>query len=91
MKRFVAIAAAICTAAALSGCAGLTTLLTAPASKDSTMGQAILQHLELCKRTYRGAIGVGVTGSFDIECPAQPAPAIPGLSADAAMRGRPTS
>ena len=45
----------------------------APAGKEGAMGQAILQHLELCKRTYRGALGAGVTGSFDIECPARPA------------------
>jgi hypothetical protein len=74
MKRFAVIAAAISTAASLCGCAGLTTLLTAPAGKDSTMGSAILQHLELCRRTYRGALGVGVTGSFEIECPALPGP-----------------
>ena len=73
MKRFVIVAASITAGGALSGCAGLTTFLTAPAGKDGIMGQAILQHLELCKRTYRGALGAGVTGSFDIECPAQPA------------------
>ncbi len=75
MKRFVIAAASIGAGAALSGCAGLTNFLTAPTGKDRTMGQAILQHIELCKRTYRGALGVGVTGSFDIECPAQPAAA----------------
>ena len=71
MKRFVTVAASIAAGAALSGCAGMTTFLTAPAGKDGTMGQAIMQHMELCKRTYRGALGVGITGSFDIECPAQ--------------------
>ncbi|MDB5425827.1 MAG: hypothetical protein JWQ29_3243 [Phenylobacterium sp.] len=91
MMRFVITAASVCAAAGLSGCAGLTSFLTAPAGKDSTMGQSILQHLELCKRTYRGALGAGVTGSFDIECPAQPTPAGPDLGADAAIGGRPSS
>ena len=71
MRRFVSVIASIAAGAALSGCAGLTTFLTTPAGRDGTMGQAILQHLELCKRTYRGALGAGITGSFDIECPAQ--------------------
>ena len=75
MKSIFVAAAAACVAMALSGCAGLTTLMTAPAGKDSTMGQAILQHLEQCRRTYRGALGVGVTGSFEIDCPAQATPA----------------
>ena len=73
MNRFATVIGSIAAGAALSGCAGLTTFLTAPAGKDGTMGQAILQHMELCKRTYRGALGAGITGSFDIECPAQPA------------------
>ena len=71
MKRIFIAAACIACAAGLSGCAGLTTLLSAPAGKDSTLGQAVLQHLELCRRTYRGALGAGVTGSFEIDCPAQ--------------------
>jgi hypothetical protein len=71
MRRALITAACISAAAALSGCAGLTTLLASPAGKDSTLGQAVLQHLELCHRTYRGALGAGVTGSFEIECPAQ--------------------
>ncbi len=75
MKRFPIALTAAAAASLLSGCAGLTGLLTAPAGRDSTMGQAVLQHLELCRRTYRGALGVGITGSFEIDCPAQPAPA----------------
>jgi hypothetical protein len=73
MKR-IFIAAACIAGAGLSGCAGLTTLLSAQAGKDSTLGQAVLQHLELCRRTYRGALGAGVTGSFEIDCPPQPGP-----------------
>lgn len=75
MKRFVVTVVVAAAASFLCACTGLTTLLTAPAGRDSTMGQAVLQHLELCRRTYRGALGAGVTGSFEIECPAQPAPA----------------
>lgn len=86
MKRFVIAAASIAAGAALSGCAGLTNFLAAPAGKDGTMGQAVLQHIELCKRTYRGALGVGVTGSFDIECPAQAA-----TPAASSANGQPTA
>ena len=89
MKRLLLVAVSITAATALSGCANLTSLLAAPAGKDSTMGQALLQHLELCKRTYRGALGAGVSGSFEIECPAQSAPAGLGLGADATSRGQP--
>jgi len=78
MKRFFVAVVAAAATTFLSACTGLTTLMTAPAGKDSTMGQAVLQHLELCRRTYRGAIGVGVTGSFEIDCPAQPAPTAAG-------------
>jgi hypothetical protein len=91
MKRFFLAAVSMTAATALSGCANLTTLLAAPAGKDSTMGQALLQHLELCKRTYRGALGAGVSGSFEIECPAQSAPTGPGLDAGAATSGQPSA
>lgn len=52
----------------LSGCASL------PGLTAGAPAQAFLQHLELCTRTYRGAIGAGLggsfNGSFDIACPA---------------------
>jgi hypothetical protein len=76
IRAFIA-AACIASGAALSGCAGLTTLLASPTGKDETLGQAVLQHLELCRRTYRGALGAGVTGSFEIECPAQASGTVP--------------
>jgi hypothetical protein len=62
MKTLIVAAAAIC----LSGCASF------PGAP--TTGNQILQNLEGCKRTYRGSIGIGVTGSFDIECAPQAAP-----------------
>ncbi len=68
--KAIPVALAIALAVPLSGCASMSSFLTAPAGKDSTMGQAILQHLELCSRNYKGAIGAGVTGSFEIDCPA---------------------
>lgn len=71
MKRLLVVAVAACAAITLPGCAGLASVLSAPVGKDSTMGQAILQNLETCRRSYRGALGAGVTGSFEIECPAQ--------------------
>jgi len=88
MKRILIAAASIAATAGLSGCAGFTTLLSTPAGKDATLGQALLQHLELCRRTYRGALGAGVTGSFEIDCPAQ---SNSGVAADAAIRDRPSS
>lgn len=64
----VLILAASCLA--LSGCANLGGFLTTPNADGSTVGQGVLQHLEMCSREYQGALGAGVTGGFTIKCPA---------------------
>jgi hypothetical protein len=80
MKHLV-LTAALAAATLLSGCSSVSSFLTSPQAANSP-GLAILSHLEGCKRTYRGALGTGVTGSFEIECPvsapaAAPSPADP--------------
>lgn len=68
----------ICLAAlGLSSCAGLTEAL-----KPGGAGAQVLQNLDGCKRTYRGAIGAGVTGSFDIECDPKPQATAPASTSD---------
>ena len=64
MIKTIAVAAA---ALALSGCAGLGTFLNADQSENS-VGARILNDIQGCSRAYRGALGAGVSGSFEIVC-----------------------
>lgn len=66
------ILSALALSVTLSGCSGLSAFLTTPGSKGGTIGSAILQDIQGCDRHYEGALGAGVTGSFDITCKAQP-------------------
>lgn len=52
--------------AALSLCACNT--LNPVAAGQTSAGEKVLDNLKDCKRHYTGAIGAGVTGSFDIQC-----------------------
>ncbi len=54
---------------ALAGCGGVVPMIGAP---GGGAGSQVLQNLQGCNRHYEGAIGAGVTGSFRIDCPAQP-------------------
>lgn len=77
----------ICLTAAalvLSGCNGLSGLLQ-PADPGVP---SVLGNLQGCERTYRGAIGAGVTGSFDIYCrPQAPQTGEPQPTAEAPPSG----
>lgn len=77
MRRGALLAVLAIVAVGLSGCAGFTELLKPP---DPGV-PSVLGNLQHCDRTYRGALGAGVTGSFEISCKAadapKPAPAEP--------------
>ncbi len=51
----------------LSGCASLGTFLNADQS-DKSVGARVLNDIQGCTRSYRGALGAGVSGSFEINC-----------------------
>lgn len=67
MKHFVFAAALAVAAVAMSGCANVGEFLTTQQA-DDTVGARILQDIQGCTRTYRGALGTGITGSFEIAC-----------------------
>jgi hypothetical protein len=66
--------AATVAAIALAGCVPLRAL-----NGTSDVGASILGNLQGCDRHYSGSLGVGVAGSFEIDCKAQatPPPATP--------------
>lgn len=78
MRRVHLLAALAVAAVSLGGCANLDAL-----GRPGGVGQKVLDNLEGCDRTYRGAIGAGVTGSFEINCKAQ-TPASPASAPPAA-------
>ncbi len=67
----------------LAGCAGGGSFI-GPQGGSNSVGAVVLQHIEQCDRHYQGAIGVGITGAFEISCKAQP-PASPAGGAGASV------
>ncbi|HEX7887655.1 MAG TPA: hypothetical protein VF474_16900, partial [Phenylobacterium sp.] len=67
MQRFVLAAALAAAALGVTGCSGVGAFLAAPAGPRTNL-DAIVQHIETCDRDYQGALGAGVTGSFEIHC-----------------------
>lgn len=63
MKRVILLAGGLAACLSLSACAGLANLTQA-----GGIGEKVLNNLEGCRRHYQGALGAGVTGSFDITC-----------------------
>lgn len=80
-RRAVPAAALALACVALSGCGGIGKFLTTPQA-DDTIGARVLDHIEACKRHYQGALGAGVTGSFDITCEPQIVPLKDATAAD---------
>jgi hypothetical protein len=64
MKTIAIIALA---SVALSGCSSVGAFLSTPADSNS-IGGKILTDIQGCSRSYQGALGAGVTGSFSIRC-----------------------
>jgi hypothetical protein len=64
--------AAACAMAMVSqvACASLPGIPGAVGPGNAGTAAAILRHIELCNREYHGALGAGITGSFDIKCEA---------------------
>lgn len=69
--RFIILAALVLP---LGACANLDAL-----GQPGGIGSKVLDNLEGCSRTYRGALGAGVTGSFEINCEPRPLPPTPPL------------
>lgn len=65
---FAGIVALAAVSLALGGCTGITNLL----QTGQPGAASVLGNLQQCDRHYEGALGAGMTGSFRIECKAQP-------------------